>query len=98
MANITAALVKELREKTGAGMMDCKGALNETNGDLEAAVDWLRKKGLSAAAKKSGRVASEGLVAVASGPNVAAMVEVNAETDFLARNETFQNFAAVWVP
>ncbi len=94
MAEITAALVRDLREKTGAGMMDCKKALVESGGDMEGAIDWLRKKGLSAAAKKSGRVASEGLVGVASGPNVAAMVEVNAETDFLARNETFQNFVA----
>ncbi|WP_203077278.1 translation elongation factor Ts [Falsiroseomonas ponticola] len=94
MAEITAAMVRDLREKTGAGMMDCKKALVESGGDMEGAIDWLRKKGLSAAAKKSGRVASEGLVGVASGPNVAAMVEVNAETDFLARNETFQNFVA----
>jgi len=92
MAEITAALVKDLREKTGAGMMDCKRALTETGGDLEAAIDWLRKKGLSAAAKKSGRVAAEGLIGVASAPLVAAMVEVNAETDFVARNETFQAF------
>ncbi|ABI62176.1 translation elongation factor Ts [Granulibacter bethesdensis] len=92
MAEITAALVKELRETTGAGMMDCKKALSETNGDLEAAIDWLRKKGLSAAAKKSGRVAAEGLVGVASAPQTAAMVEVNAETDFVARNELFQAF------
>lgn len=94
MAEITAALVKELREKTGAGMMDCKKALTETAGDLEAAVDWLRKKGLAAAAKKSGRVAAEGLVAVATEGAVGAVVEVNAETDFVARNETFQEFAA----
>ena len=94
MAEITAAMVRELREKTGAGMMDCKKALVESGGDMEAAIDWLRKKGLSAAAKKSGRVAAEGLVGVASGPNVAAMVEVNSETDFVARNETFQNFVA----
>jgi elongation factor Ts len=92
MAEITAALVKELREQTGAGMMDCKRALTESNGDLQAAVDWLRKKGLSAAAKKSGRVAAEGLVGVASAPLRAAMVEVNAETDFVARNEQFQGF------
>jgi elongation factor Ts len=92
MAEITAALVKDLREKTGAGMMDCKKALTEANGDLEAAIDWLRKKGLSAAAKKSGRIAAEGLVAVASAPNKAAMVEINAETDFVARNEAFQAF------
>ena len=90
MAEITAALVKDLREKTGAGMMDCKRALTETGGDAEAAVDWLRKKGLSAAAKKSGRVAAEGLVGVVSAPGRAAMVEVNAETDFVARNEQFQ--------
>jgi elongation factor Ts len=91
MAEITAALVKELREKTGAGMMDCKKALTETGGDLEAAVDWLRKKGLAAAAKKSGRVAAEGLIGVtASGPK-GAMVEVNAETDFVARNDSFQD-------
>jgi elongation factor Ts len=94
MAEITAALVKDLRERTGAGMMDCKKALVENGGDMEAAIDWLRKKGLSAAAKKSGRVAAEGLVGVASAPNKAAMVEVNAETDFVARNETFQAFVA----
>ncbi len=92
MAAITAALVKELREKTGAGMMDCKKALNEANGDIEGAIDWLRTKGLAAAAKKSGRTAAEGLVGVASADKVAAMVEVNAETDFVARNESFQNF------
>jgi elongation factor Ts len=92
MAEVTAALVKELREKTGAGMMDCKRALAESGADLEAAVDWLRKKGLAAAAKKSGRVASEGLIGVASVPGRAAMVEVNAETDFVARNDGFQNF------
>ena len=95
MAEISAALVKELREKTGAGMMDCKKALTESAGDIEAAVDWLRKKGLAAAAKKSGRVAAEGLVAVATDGAVGAVVEVNAETDFVARNETFQDFAAV---
>jgi elongation factor Ts len=94
MAEITAALVKTLREQTGAGMMDCKKALTETAGDLEGAVDWLRKKGLSQAAKKSGRVAAEGLVGVASAPQMAAMVEVNAETDFVARNEAFQGFVA----
>jgi elongation factor Ts len=94
MAEITAAMVRELRERTGAGMMDCKKALTETAGDMEAAIDWLRKKGLSAAAKKSGRVAAEGLIGVASGPKVAAMVEVNAETDFVARNELFQAFVA----
>ena len=94
MAEITAAAVKALREKTGAGMMDCKRALTESGGDPEAAFDWLRKKGLSAAAKKSGRVAAEGLVGVASMANKAAMVEVNAETDFVARNETFQALVA----
>ena len=94
MAAITAALVKELRDKTGAGMMDCKKALVETDGDIETSIDWLRKKGLAAAAKKSGRVAAEGLVGVASAPNRAAIVEVNAETDFVARNETFQDFVA----
>ena len=93
MANITAAMVKELREKTGAGMMDCKGALNETQGDLEAAVDWLRTKGLAKAAKKAGRVAAEGLVAVESAGHHAAIVEVNSETDFVARNDAFQAFA-----
>jgi elongation factor Ts len=92
MAEITAALVKDLRDKTGAGMMDCKKALIEVAGDVEAAIDWLRKKGLAAAAKKSGRIASEGLVAVASEPGKAAVVEVNAETDFVARNPTFQAF------
>jgi elongation factor Ts len=93
MANITAALVKELRDKTGAGMMDCKAALNETAGDLEAAVDWLRKKGLSKAAKKAGRVAAEGLVAVESSGHLASILEVNSETDFVARNDQFQAFA-----
>jgi elongation factor Ts len=92
MPEITAALVKDLREKTGAGMMDCKRALTETTGDVEAAVDWLRQKGLAAAAKKSGRVAAAGLVGIASSPGRAAMVEVNAETDFVARNEQFQAF------
>jgi elongation factor Ts len=93
MAEITATMVKDLREQTGAGMMDCKKALVEANGDMEAAVDWLRKKGLSAAAKKSGRVAADGLVAVASKGAKAAIVEVNAETDFVARNDAFQGFA-----
>jgi len=92
MAEITAALVKELREISGAGMMDCKKALVETNGDLQEASDWLRKKGLAAAAKKAGRVAAEGLVgAVAEGAK-GALVEVNCETDFVARNEQFQGF------
>jgi len=90
MANITAALVKELRETSGAGMMDCKKALTETDGDLQAAVDWLRTKGLAAAAKKAGRVAAEGLVAVMAKDGAAVAVEVNAETDFVARNEQFQ--------
>jgi elongation factor Ts len=97
MANITAALVKELREKTGAGMMDCKGALNETNGDLEAAVDWLRKKGLAKAAKKAGRVAAEGLVAVESAGRHAAIVEVNSETDFVA-DGTLEGLEAATFP
>lgn len=94
MAEITAALIRELRESSGAGMMDCKKALVEAEGNMEAAIDWLRKKGLAAAAKKSGRIAAEGLVGVATGPQIAAMVEVNAETDFVARNENFQNFVA----
>jgi elongation factor Ts len=92
MAEVSAALVKELREKTGAGMMDCKRALGETAGDLEQAVDWLRKKGLAAAAKKAGRIAAEGLVGVAAEGSRGAVVEVNAETDFVARNEQFQDF------
>ncbi len=92
MAEITALMVKDLRERTGAGISDCKKALVEADGDIEAAIDGLRKKGLAAAAKKSGRVASEGLVGVATAPNRAAMVEVNSETDFVARNETFQAF------
>jgi elongation factor Ts len=94
MAEITASLVKELREKTGAGMMDCKKALGETQGDLEKAIDWLRTKGLSAAAKKAGRVAAEGLISVAASGNRGAIIEVNAETDFVGRNETFQKFVA----
>ena len=92
MAEISAGLVKELRDKTGAGMMDCKTALKETAGDVEAAVDWLRKKGLAAAAKKSGRVAAEGLIGVHVDGPVGAVVEVNAETDFVARNDSFQGF------
>ncbi|MBF0876311.1 elongation factor Ts [Gluconobacter cerevisiae] len=92
MAEITAALVRELREATGAGMMDCKKALTEAAGDMDAAIDWLRTKGLSQAAKKSGRTTAEGLVGVVSGKNRAAMVEVNAETDFVGRNEAFQAF------
>jgi len=92
MTNVTASMVKDLRDKTGAGMMDCKSALNETAGDMEAAIDWLRKKGLSKAAKKAGRVAAEGLVGVVSNNNVGALVEVNAETDFVARNDEFKTF------
>ena len=92
MAEITATLVKELRENTGAGMMDCKRALGETAGDMEAAVDWLRTKGLAAAAKKAGRVAAEGLVGVSTRGPAGAVVEVNSETDFVARNELFQAF------
>lgn len=91
---ITATLVKDLREKTGAGMMDCKKALTETNGNFEDAIDWLRKKGLSAAAKKSGRVAAEGLTAVSVNGLVGAAVEVNSETDFVARNEKFQSMVS----
>ena len=92
MTQSTAALVKELRDKTGAGMMDCKKALSETDGDLEAAVDWLRTKGLAAAAKKSGRVAAEGLVGISAAGRSGAIVEVNSETDFVARNPDFQAF------
>ena len=92
MAEITAATVKELRERTGAGMMDCKKALGETQGDMEAAIDWLRTKGLAAAAKKAGRTAAEGLVGVAVAGNRGAVVEVNSETDFVAKNEQFQEF------
>ncbi len=92
MAQITAALVKELRETSGAGMMDCKKALSENDGDIQAAQDWLRQKGLAKAAKKASRVAAEGLVAIASGDNSAAVIEVNSETDFVAKNEQFQSF------
>ena len=92
--SVTAALVKELREKSGAGMMDCKKALAETDGDMEAAIDWLRTKGLATAAKKSGRVASEGLVAFAVDGTKGAVIELNAETDFVARNTEFQEFAS----
>jgi len=92
MAEITASLVKELREKTGAGMMDCKKALTEVAGDIEKAVDWLRTKGLSAASKKAGRVAAEGLVGVAATGTKGALMEVNAETDFVGRNDQFQKF------
>jgi elongation factor Ts len=85
-------MVKDLRDKTGAGMMDCKSALTEASGDMEAAVDWLRKKGLSKAAKKAGRVAAEGLIGVAARPDAGALVEVNSETDFVARNDEFKDF------
>jgi elongation factor Ts len=91
---ISAAQVKELRDLTGAGMMDCKAALNETNGDMEAAVDWLRKKGISKADKKAGRTAAEGLIGVDAGVREAAIVEVNSETDFVARNAAFQEIVA----
>jgi elongation factor Ts len=94
MAEITAALVKELREISGAGMMDCKKALVENNGDVEQSVDWLRKKGLAAAAKKAGRVAAEGLVGAITEGNQGALVEINCETDFVARNEQFQGYVA----
>ena len=94
MAEITAATVKELRERTGAGMMDCKKALGETQGDMEGAIDWLRAKGLAAAAKKAGRTAAEGLVGVAVQGNRGAVVEVNSETDFVAKNEQFQEFVS----
>lgn len=94
MSTISASLVKELRDLTGAGMMDCKTALSETNGDVQAAVDWLRKKGLSKAAKKAGRLTAEGLVGVTAGGTRGAIVEVNSETDFVARNEQFQDMVA----
>lgn len=92
MSNVTASMVKDLRDKTGAGMMDCKAALAETNGDMEAAIDWLRKKGLSKAAKKAGRVAAEGLIGIAAMKDAGALVEVNSETDFVARNDQFKDF------
>ena len=92
MADITASMVKDLREKSGAGMMDCKKALGETNGDMEAAIDWLRTKGLATASKKSSRTAAEGLVGVAVHGTMGAAVEVNSETDFVAKNEQFQGF------
>jgi elongation factor Ts len=92
--SVTASMVKELRDKTGAGMMDCKSALTETSGDMEAAIDWLRAKGLSRAAKKAGRVAAEGLIGVATAGDRAVMVEVNSETDFVARNADFQKLVA----
>ena len=92
MANITATMVKDLRDKTGAGMMDCKAALSETDGDMEAAIDWLRKKGISKAAKKAGRAAAEGLVGVAVDAGTGVLLEVNAETDFVAKNDEFKTF------
>ncbi len=92
MTNITASMVKDLRDKTGAGMMDCKSALTENNGDMEAAIDWLRKKGISKAAKKAGRAAAEGLVGVAVDANTGVLLEVNAETDFVAKNDEFKTF------
>jgi elongation factor Ts len=95
MANITAAMVKELRESTGAGMMDCKSALTENNGDMQAAVDWLRKKGLSKAAKKAGRVAAEGLIGLKVAGAKGVVVEVNSENDFVARNDLFQGLVAM---
>ena len=94
MAEVTASLVKELRDKSGAGMMDCKKALKETDGNLEESVDWLRTKGLASAAKKAGRVASEGLIGIASKGNSGAILEVNSETDFIARNDDFQVFVS----
>jgi len=94
MAEITAQMVKDLREKTGAGMMDCKTALKETDGDMEAAIDWLRAKGFAKAAKKAGRTAADGLVGMATEDGKGALVEVNAETDFVARNEQFQNMVS----
>lgn len=93
MTEVSAQKIKDLRESTGAGMMDCKKALTEAKGDMDAAVDWLRTKGLAAAAKKSGRVAAEGLVAIATSAGKAAMIELNSETDFVARNDQFQNLA-----
>src|ERR1700680_571351 len=93
MGNVTAAMVKDLREKTGAGMMDCKNALGETGGEIEAAIDWLRQKGLSKAAKKSGRIAAEGLLPAFIRGFVGVVVELNSETDFVARNTEFQTLA-----
>ena len=93
MSNLSASLVKALRDKTGAGMMACKNALNENNGEMEASIDWLRTKGLAKAAKKSGRIASEGLIAISSSDEFSSIIEVNSETDFVARNDTFQNVA-----
>ena len=93
--NISASMVKELRDKTGAGMMDCKAALGESGGDLEAAVDWLRKKGLAKAAKKVGRVAADGLIGIALAGSKGVIVEVNSETDFVARNDLFQGLVKI---
>jgi len=95
MTNISASLVKELRDKTGAGMMDCKNALNQCKGSIEESVDWLRKKGLAAAQKKSGRIATEGLIGLSIDNLNGAIIEVNSETDFVARNETFQDFVKI---
>jgi len=95
MTNITASMVKELHDKTGAGMMDCKAALGESGGDLETAVDWLRKKGLAKAAKKAGRIAAEGLIGIAVAANKGIVVEVNSETDFVARNDLFQGLVKI---
>jgi elongation factor Ts len=92
MTNISAGMVKDLRDKTGAGMMDCKAALGETKGDVEAAIDWLRKKGLAKAAKKAGRIAADGLIGIATAPGRGAIIEVNSETDFVARGGEFQSF------
>ena len=93
---LSASMVKELREKSGAGMMDCKKALVETNGNMEDAIDWLRKQGLSAVAKKSGRVAAEGLIGISVNGVQGSIVEINSETDFVARNELFQSFVKKW--
>lgn len=95
MSDITANLVKELREKTGVGMMDCKTALLENNGDIESSIDWLRTKGIAKAAKKEGRVASEGLISIKKDESVAAIIEINSETDFVARNEDFQEVVKI---
>src|SRR6202162_1870903 len=95
MGTITAAMVKDLRESTGAGMMDCKAALTESGGEMQAAQDWLRKKGLSKAAKKAGRVAAEGLIGAVTAVTKGVVVEVNSETDFVARNEQFQGLVKV---
>ena len=98
MSEIKASLVKELREKTGAGMMECKKALSETNGDLEAAIDFLRKKGMSVAEKKAGRIANQGLVGVIVSGTAGAVVELNSETDFVAKNTDFQKFLGDVMP